>query len=378
MSESSDTISGESELSQQISSRRREIFTETLSMSVGELTTMYADGDLIIQPDFQRLFRWDATQKSSLVESILLGIPVPSIFVSTTTDGRWELIDGLQRVSTLLQLQGLLRSPEGVRQPQLQLRPTSYLPALDGKVWEAILPDDDALGLVEKRDIRRARIDVQIIKRESTARAKYDLFQRLNSFGSPLTAQEIRGALIVSINPHLLHWLTDLVNLESFKICTPLTDRQLQEQYNFELALRFLLLHNRQNFRPRELRNFSSFLDDETMNLAENFTELRQPLEQTFTKTFEQIAAGPGEDAFRRWQPDKGKYSGGFSNTAFEVIALGLGYHVARGDVPTIEVEDAVKLLWTADIIPPNFATGRSSEDRISTLIPIGRGLFDS
>lgn len=102
----------ESLLEQQITLRRREIFTEMLSMSVGELTTMYADGDLIIQPEFQRLFRWDETQKSSLVESILLGIPVPSIFVSTTTDGRWELIDGLQRVSTLLQLQDLLKSPE--------------------------------------------------------------------------------------------------------------------------------------------------------------------------------------------------------------------------------------------------------------------------
>ncbi|BBY13531.1 MULTISPECIES: DUF262 domain-containing protein [Mycobacterium avium complex (MAC)] len=367
----------ESLLEQQITLRRREIFTEMLSMSVGELTTMYADGDLIIQPEFQRLFRWDETQKSSLVESILLGIPVPSIFVSTTTDGRWELIDGLQRVSTLLQLQGLLKSPEGVKQPQLQLRATNYLSALEGKVWEAVLPGDDALGPVEKRDIRRARIDVQIIKRESTARAKYDLFQRLNSFGSPLTAQEIRGALIVSVNPHLLRWLTDLVNLDSFKLCTPLTDRQMQEQYNFELALRFLILHNRENFRPRELRNFSSFLDDETMVLAENFMERREPLEHTFVRTFSKIAAGPAEDAFRRWVPEKNKYSGGFSNTAFEVIALGLGYHIARGHTPTIEVEEAVKVVWTTDLIPPNFATGRSSEDRISTLLPIGRTLFD-
>ncbi|MCX2713766.1 DUF262 domain-containing protein [Mycolicibacterium sp. J2] len=366
-------------LEKQIQLRRREIFTETLAMSVGELTAMYADGDLVIQPEFQRLFRWDNEQKSRLVESILLGIPVPSIFVSTTEDGRWELIDGLQRVSTLLQLQGVLRTPGGQFVEPLTLMGTRYLPALEGKTWdEDYHPSGTTpLGPVEKRDIRRARLNIQIIKRESSTRAKYDLFQRLNSFGSALTSQEIRGALIASVNPEFLTWLNDLSRYESFVATTPLSERQLQEQYNVELVLRFLILHNRENVRPRELRNFSSFLDEETIKLAEDFDELREELTKTFKDTFDRIADELGEDAFRRWlPPPKDKFSGAFLNTAYEVIALGLGYHIARGHIPRMEVREAAEVLWTAELIKPNFATGRSSEDRISTLLPIGRDLF--
>lgn len=365
-------------LETQIQSRRREIFTETLAMSVGELTAMYADGDLVIQPEFQRLFRWDNEQKSRLVESILLGIPIPSIFVSTTEDGRWELIDGLQRVSTLLQLQGVLRTPDGLDTPPLTLLGTQYLPALEGKTWdEGGPPGTVSLGLVEKRDIRRARLNIQIIKRESSTRAKYDLFQRLNSFGSALTSQEIRGALIASVNPEFLTWLNELSRYDAFVASTPLSERQIQEQYNVELVLRFLVLHDRENVRSRELRNFSSFLDNETIDLAENFDEQRDRLRNTFEATFNKIADELGEDAFRRWlPPPKEKFTGAFSNTAYEVIALGLGYHISRGHVPSLDVEEAAKLLWTTDLIPPNFATGRSSEDRISTLLPIGRVLF--
>lgn len=369
-----------SSLEAQIQSRRREIFTETLAMSVGELTAMYADGDLVIQPEFQRLFRWDNEQKSRLVESILLGIPIPSIFVSTTEDGRWELIDGLQRVSTLLQLQGVLRTPGGEHVEALSLMGTRYLPALEGKIWEQDykVPGATPLGLVEKRDIRRARLNIQIIKRESSTRAKYDLFQRLNSFGSALTSQEIRGALIASVNPDFLSWLNELSRYDSFVATTPLSERQMQEQYNVELVLRFLILHNRENVRSRELRNFSSFLDDETIKLAEDFDELHDELTRTFEQTFDKIADELGEDAFRRWlPPPKDKFSGAFLNTAYEVIALGLGYHVARGHIPHMEVKEAAEVLWTAGLIPPSFATGRSSEDRISTLLPIGRALFE-
>jgi len=90
-------------------------------MSIGELTNLYRDGELIIRPEFQRFFRWTSIQKSRLVESILLGIPLPSIFVAQTLGGVWEVVDGLQRVSTLLELQGELKDGEGNILPPLRL-----------------------------------------------------------------------------------------------------------------------------------------------------------------------------------------------------------------------------------------------------------------
>jgi uncharacterized protein with ParB-like and HNH nuclease domain len=86
----------------EINAAQRLVKTDAYQMSIGEVVNMYRDNEIIIDPEFQRLFRWDLGQKSRLFESILLGIPLPSIFVFEREDSKWELIDGLQRTSTIL------------------------------------------------------------------------------------------------------------------------------------------------------------------------------------------------------------------------------------------------------------------------------------
>src|SRR5262245_13862052 len=111
-------------LEAQISEARRSISSDGYPMSIGELTNLYRSGELIIRPEFQRLFRWSNLQRTRLIESILLGIPLPSIFVAQTEGGKWELVDGLQRVSTILQLQGELIDEGGQRVNPLVLEAT--------------------------------------------------------------------------------------------------------------------------------------------------------------------------------------------------------------------------------------------------------------
>src|ERR1700693_1394101 len=132
------------DLEQQIAVARRTISSDGYPMSIGELTNLYREKELEIRPEFQRFFRWTELQKSRLIESILLGIPLPSIFVAQTESGKWELIDGLQRVSTILQLQGELLDPNQQVVPPLVLRGTKYLPALEGRVWQS---DDPSSSL---------------------------------------------------------------------------------------------------------------------------------------------------------------------------------------------------------------------------------------
>ena len=100
-------------------------------MSVGELISMYEHDELDLHPQFQRFFRWTNLQKSRLIESLLLGIPVPSIFVSQRTDGVWDVIDGLQRLSTILQFVGILKDENGNLKEPLYLTATDYLPSLN-------------------------------------------------------------------------------------------------------------------------------------------------------------------------------------------------------------------------------------------------------
>ena len=80
-----------------------EVRTESLDISFGEIINLYTNKELIIQPEYQRLFRWSNQQKSRLVESILLELPIPQIFTIENSDGVLELIDGLQRISSIIQ-----------------------------------------------------------------------------------------------------------------------------------------------------------------------------------------------------------------------------------------------------------------------------------
>ena len=91
------------DLQQEIDEKKKEIFTDGYPMSIGELSSLYSENELDIHPEFQRFFRWTTLQKSKLIESILLGIPIPSIFVSQREDGVWDVVDGLQRLSTIFQ-----------------------------------------------------------------------------------------------------------------------------------------------------------------------------------------------------------------------------------------------------------------------------------
>lgn len=82
-------------LIEEIENTKRLVRTDAYQMSVGEIVSMYDNREVIIDPEFQRIFRWNIGQKSKLIESLLLGIPLPSIFVFEKEDGNWELIDGL-------------------------------------------------------------------------------------------------------------------------------------------------------------------------------------------------------------------------------------------------------------------------------------------
>ena len=182
----------------EIESRRSEIRSDGYPMSIGELINLYRDGELDIHPEFQRLYRWNNEQKSRLVESLLLGIPIPSIFVSQREDGVWDVIDGLQRLSTIFQLVGILKDEDSKLLGPLTLSKTKYLPSLEGKTWE----NEDSsvsLGTTNQLIIRRSKIDVKIILRESSESSKYELFQRLNTGGSQLSDQEVRNAILIMV-----------------------------------------------------------------------------------------------------------------------------------------------------------------------------------
>lgn len=161
-------------LDEQIQIGKKQIITDTYSISIGELMNLYKDGELILNSDAISFFWWNIQFQSNFIESILLNIPLNSIFVMQTEDGCIEIIDGLQRVSTILQFVGLLKNT----QPQ-PLVGTDFLPALEGKFWKNTI-EAQSFNFKQQVSFKRAVLDLKIIKQTSVDFDKVDLFNRLN------------------------------------------------------------------------------------------------------------------------------------------------------------------------------------------------------
>ncbi|RLG22996.1 DUF262 domain-containing protein, partial [Methanosarcinales archaeon] len=124
-------------LENEINQKAKEIQTDQYPISIGEIINIYEHEELDIHPQFQRYFRWNNLQKSKFIESILLGIPIPPIFVAQRKDGIWDVVDGLQRLSTIFEFVGKLIDDDGNTLPNSRLSATEYLPSLEDKYWES-------------------------------------------------------------------------------------------------------------------------------------------------------------------------------------------------------------------------------------------------
>ncbi|MFM9159120.1 MAG: DUF262 domain-containing protein, partial [Dolichospermum sp.] len=275
-------------LQEEIDKMRQEIRSDHYSMSIGEWISLYENEEIDIHPEFQRLFRWTSGQKTSLIESILLGIPIPPIFVSQRENGIWDVVDGLQRLSTIYEFVGKLKDENQQLLYPLVLEKTKYLPNLEGKKWED--PDDpiNSLTPAQRLLIKRAKIGATIILRESDEIAKYELFQRLNTGGSIATAQEIRNCILAMYNKETFQWLKKLSENEMFQECIALSDRQNDEQYDMELLVRFLVFRTLEENEIKKIGNdLSIFLTDKILEIAKNQQFNYGEEEAAFNKTFE-------------------------------------------------------------------------------------------
>ena len=127
-------------------------------VSIGEWISLYERNELDIHPEFQRFFRWSPKQKSRLIESILLGIPIPPIFVAQRPDGVWDVVDGLQRLSTILQFVGILKQEDGTLVGPLTLESTKYLPSLGGHRWDDPESPEASLTTAQRLIIKRRKL----------------------------------------------------------------------------------------------------------------------------------------------------------------------------------------------------------------------------
>lgn len=370
-----------STLREEIDKARMQVHTDSYPMSIGELVNLYDDGELDIHPEFQRVYRWTDEQKSRLIESILLGIPLPSIFVAQRKDGVWDVVDGLQRISTILSFLGKLKDEKGVLTEPLRLQKTKYLPALFNKVWEDNDNPENEFDIEIKRIFKREKIDIKIIKRESDNDTKFELFQRLNTGGSKLSDQEVRNCMLLMHNREAFFWLKDLAKNEAFKTILPISDKQSEESYDVELALRFFIYRHINKAIIKDHSDVSPYLNAEMISLFDEKNSFNYAVEANiFQKTCEIALNALDDSAFKKYNHIKSKYEGAISLPVYEAASFGLSKLIEENkysDEQLIQLfKDKTKEL-TQDSEYVRVIESRTRPlDRIVSMTEIGERIF--
>ena len=366
-----------SNLDEQVEENRKKIHTDAYPMSIGEVINLYVEGDLDVHPEFQRIYRWNQGQKSRLIESILLGIPLPSFFVAQREDGVWDVVDGLQRLSTIFSFLGILKDENDELIAPLKLTGTEYLPELEGVYWSEDI-NENHISKELQRAFKREKIDLKIIKKESDEHTKYELFQRLNTFGSSLSDQEVRNCLLIMINKPMYEWLIGIAGNTDFTAVFPLTSKQIDEQYHVELVLRFLALKDIGIAGVRGLPDVGEFLTKRMKEIAIDPDFDMNSEAQSLLKTFRILNLALGENAFKKYQNDR--YIGAFSLSIFEVIGLGLGFNITDYDENNSEHLNKIKgvseSLLSNPVFVRNSGSGAKAATRLPHILPMGRKLL--
>lgn len=370
-------------LQEEIDKTRKEIKTDSYSMSIGELINLYENNEIEIHPDFQRFFRWTNYQKSTFIESIILGIPVPPIFVTQREDGVWDVVDGLQRLSTIYEFVGVLADKlnydeqlDENKSVFFELQETVYLPSFKGKKWNDEKDPENSLTMTQRLLIKRARLTVNIVEKESDSMVKYELFQRLNRGGSIATAQEVRNCIVLMLNKELYELMRSLANRPAFKNCIALSDRLYEEQYDMELVLRFMLLFDKNEHEFPTLKgDVSDFLTSSIRDKASEPNWDSRKIQQAFDVTFDLLNQTLGDNSFKRYRPEDNRFLGGFLLSAYEVIALGIGYHY-QNPINASDVSDKIKSIWTHKTYQKWSGAGVNATRRLPHLIKLGREVF--
>ena len=352
----------------EIGTARKRIYRDGYDMSLGEIASLYEKSELVIDPEYQRLFRWDPTRRTRFIESLLLNIPIPPIFVFSGEGGTWELIDGLQRVSTVLEFMGLLQSPEGGLLPRFVCSGTDLLPSLADKFWpfESEEPLDEHISSASQISIRRARVRIEILGQETDAEIKYELFQRLNTGGANLSEQEIRNCIIISINKDAYASISKMSVNEQFLSLISIGEERMRRQYAMELVVRFLVLRH---FPYTPGLDLHDYLDKGMVNVARDSTFDWGNETTVFGMTMNILASAVGNSVFRK--------NNRFSLAMFEFLTLGVSKAIERGQTMGNQLVQArVQSATTLPEMERYSGSGIRGTQRLSGLVPLAEGHF--
>ncbi len=327
------SISSFEGLEDQLNLERNKVDVASVSFSVREIVRMYEDDELSIAPSYQRKYRWPKSVASTFVESVFLGLPIPPIFVATNADFQWEVVDGLQRISTLIHFLG--EDEESVkrigRSGSLVLEGLEKLTQLNGSGYPALPPSI-------QRYFARQPLQVISLTDKSDRSVRFDLFERLNTGAISLTPQEVRSAVY---RGDFLNFIEELSANLDLRSLLKLQESNQNDGTTTEQVLKFFAYKDNQHLFKGAV---TSFLNDFTEQSSKEFDYIHQ--RSVFESTMKFLAGALGGPFLRR-------------NTSitplvqFEACAIGVARIIEEGKKPVVPSDD-----WLNDTQLVDASTG--------------------
>ena len=273
----------------------KQVFTEKKDFPLSTLKEMVDDGDIIPNPEYQRDYVYTDKQASKLVESVLMGIPIPTIYLCVEEDNTYSVIDGQQRITSLVRY---LKN-------DFALNGLQELNELNGKCYKDLSKD------IQKK-LKSSSLSTISLLKQSTA-LKYEIFARLNQGAVKLNPQELRNCIyrgtfnkmlddIAATNPHLHNLFHDDNNRKSYQ----------------ERILRFFALRNYQDYQSSMLKTMNSYME---LHRNDEEDEIKAAKDR-FNNTIDIITQVLGNKAFMAFDRNKNTILEKFSGSVYDSIII--------------------------------------------------------
>lgn len=264
---------------------------DRVQFSIFELKRRYDRGSICLDPDFQRNAVWNSKQKSELIESVVMGIPLPLIYFAETGTGELVIVDGRQRLTTFFDFLDNKFSMNGLK----------IIPELNSCKFCDLEKDERKRKYAA--EIEDFQLVIQIIKYPTPDRVRFDIFDRVNRGGTPLNNQEMRNALYQG---EATRFLNQLAEDAKFKKATgnSISPLHMKDKYIILRAISFYMWKRGMlTKKNNEVVNYRSDIEEflgfsmEYLNRVQ--ASVRDELYTIFTNTMEMSYMVLGENAFR-------------------------------------------------------------------------------
>lgn len=317
----------------------KKILSQTKDFTIREFKTMVDEGDIVLKPDYQRNFVYDIKLSSKLIESVLMEVPIPVIYLAEEENGTYSVIDGQQRLTSFISfLNGTLPSGE-----YFSLKGLTVLRELNNKKFSE-------LNKVQQSKIKKTTIHTIIIKKESQDDIKFDIFERLNTGSVKLNEDEIRNTIYRGNYIKLLAELEDNINFNKM-VNRPNSKKRMGYR---GMILRFFALSEKTyiNYKP----GMKQFCNIELRDNKDMSEDKQEEYRRKFNKAVDLTYSVFGENAFKKFNlgddedPNGGWHNANLNLSLFDVQLCGFVHYEKSQVIPKADaIREAMLQLITKD-----------------------------